>query len=156
MRLTDFVVREALVPRITANTKEEVIREMVRSLCSTGRVPAKDENGIVEAILKRESLATTGIGRGVAIPHARYENLSQLIAAIGLAPQGIPFDSNDNEPVHVVWMLLYSPDKPGEHLRALERVSTLLRQDKFRTELMNCTSADEMWQKLATEDAVKA
>lgn len=155
IRITDFVVKEAINPGVTANTKEAVIRELVSSLKTTGKVTETDEENIVKAIMRREQLGSTGIGRGVAIPHAKHESVGKLIGTIGLAPAGIPFESLDNDPVNIFVMLLYAPERPGEHLRALEAVSRLLRDEKFCQSLLKCTTRDEIWNLLCAADGVK-
>lgn len=155
IRITDFVVKEAIISRVVATSKETVIRELVASLKTTGKVTESDEENIVKAIMRREQLGSTGIGRGVAIPHAKHESVGRLIGTIGLAPAGIPFESLDNDPVNIFVMLLYAPERPGEHLRALEAVSRLLRDEKFCQSLLKCTSSDEIWQLLCQADGVK-
>ena len=155
IRITDFVVREAIVPAIKAMAKEPVIHELVASLKTTGKVTQSDEENIVKAIMRREQLGSTGIGRGVAIPHAKHESVGRLIGTIGLAPGGIPFESLDNDPVSIFVMLLYAPERPGEHLRALEAVSRLLRDEKFCQALLKCTTSDQIWQLLCEADGVR-
>lgn len=154
IRITDFVIREAIVPRIEAGTKEAVIRELVASLKASSKVADGDEENIIKAILRREQLGSTGIGRGVAIPHAKHESVGKLIGTVGLAPAGIPFESLDNDPVNIFVMLLYAPERPGEHLRALEAVSRLLRDEKFCQSLLKCTTRDEIWQLLLEADGI--
>src|SRR3989441_7606639 len=120
MRMSDFVVREAIIPELAANTKEGVIREMVASLRSAGFFKGGDPEDIVKAILKRELLGSTGIGRSVAIPHTKHPSVDRLIGTVAVSRAGVPFDALDGEPVHV-FVLLNSPqDRPGDHLRALE------------------------------------
>ncbi len=131
MRMSDFVVREAVIPKLTATTKEGVIREMVESLRASGHVKAGDQEHLIKAIMKREQLGSTGIGRGVAIPHTKHESADRLIGTVAVSPQGVPFESLDNEPVHVFILLISPQDRPGEHLRALERVTRNLRDDTF-------------------------
>lgn len=155
IRITDFVVKEAIIPGVKATTKEAVVRELVSSLKTTGKVTEADEENIVKAIMRREQLGSTGIGRGVAIPHAKHESVGKLIGSIGLAPAGIPFESLDNDPVNIFVMLLYAPERPGEHLRALEAVSRLLRDEKFCQSLLKCTTRDEIWRLLSEADGVK-
>ena len=155
IRITDFVVKEAINPGVKATTKEAVVRELVSSLKTTGKVTEADEENIVKAIMRREQLGSTGIGRGVAIPHAKHESVGKLIGSIGLAPAGIPFESLDNDPVNIFVMLLYAPERPGEHLRALEAVSRLLRDEKFCQSLLKCTTRDEIWRLLSEADGVK-
>lgn len=155
IRITDFVVKEAINPGVKATTKEAVVRELVSSLKTTGKVTEADEENIVKAIMRREQLGSTGIGRGVAIPHAKHESVGKLIGSIGIAPAGIPFESLDNDPVNIFVMLLYAPERPGEHLRALEAVSRLLRDEKFCQSLLKCTTRDEIWHLLCEADGVK-
>ncbi|MFT3882338.1 MAG: PTS sugar transporter subunit IIA [Gemmatales bacterium] len=155
IRITDFVVKEAINPGVKATTKEAVVRELVSSLKTTGKVTEADEENIVKAIMRREQLGSTGIGRGVAIPHAKHESVGKLIGTIGIAPAGIPFESLDNDPVNIFVMLLYAPERPGEHLRALEAVSRLLRDEKFCQSLLKCTTREEIWQLLCEADGVK-
>jgi len=155
IRITDFVVKEAIIPGVKATTKEAVVRELVSSLKTTGKVTEADEENIVKAIMRREQLGSTGIGRGVAIPHAKHESVGKLIGSIGIAPAGIPFESLDNDPVNIFVMLLYAPERPGEHLRALEAVSRLLRDEKFCQSLLKCTTREEIWHLLCEADGVK-
>jgi mannitol/fructose-specific phosphotransferase system IIA component (Ntr-type) len=131
MRMSDFVVRDAVIPGLTAATKEGVIREMVDSLRAAGQVPAADQEDIVRAILKRELLGSTGIGRGVAIPHTKHQGVERLVGTVAVAPRGVPFESLDGEPVFVFVLLISPQDRPGDHLRALENVSRRLREDGF-------------------------
>src|SRR4051812_45393636 len=103
IRITDFVIREAILPSVTAQTKEGIITELVTSLKAAGKVAEADEANIVKAIMRREQLGSTGIGRGVAIPHAKHESVGRLIGTVALAPQGIPFESLDDKPVNVIF-----------------------------------------------------
>jgi mannitol/fructose-specific phosphotransferase system IIA component (Ntr-type) len=155
IRITDFVVKEAINPGVKATSKEAVVRELVSSLKTTGKVIESDEENIIKAIMRREQLGSTGIGRGVAIPHAKHESVGKLIGTIGLAPAGIPFESLDNDPVNIFVLLLYAPERPGEHLRALEAVSRLLRDEKFCQSLLKCTTREEIWHLLCEADGVK-
>src|SRR5207302_10092122 len=131
MRMTDFVVREAIVPELTATTKEGVIREMVNSLGSAGQLKVPETEDIVRAVLKRGLLGSTGIGRGVAIPHTKHTSVEKLVGTVALSPGGVAFESLDGEPVHVFVLLISPQDRPGDHLRALEHVSRRLRDDGF-------------------------
>ena len=155
IRITDFVVKEAINPGVKATSKEAVVRELVSSLKTTGKVTEADEENIIKAIMRREQLGSTGIGRGVAIPHAKHESVGKLIGTIGLAPAGIPFESLDNDPVNIFVLLLYAPERPGEHLCALEAVSRLLRDEKFCQSLLKCTTREEIWHLLCEADGVK-
>ena len=144
MRLSEFVVREAILPQLDAATKEGVIRELVASLRAAGQFPSADPDDIVRAILKREELGSTGIGRGVAIPHTKHNSVERLIGTVALSNKGIAFDSLDGEPVHVFVLLISPQDRPGDHLRALENVSRSLRDDNFVRALRAATTREEI------------
>lgn len=131
MKLCDFVVADAILPELAANAKESAIKSMVASLKDAGGIRAEDEEGIVAAIMKREELGSTGIGNGVAVPHTKHASVTKLIATVALASGGVDFASLDGEPVHILFLLVSPPDKPGDHLRALESISRHLRNQNF-------------------------
>ena len=152
MRMSDFVVRDAIQPDVAASSKEGVIREMVESLRAAGYFKGGDPEDIVRAILKRELLGSTGIGRGVAIPHTKHNSVDRLIGTVALARAGIPFDSLDGEPVHILVLLVSPQDRPGDHLRALENVSRCLRDDGFVRCLRQATNRETIWGLLQEAD----
>ena len=145
MRMSQFVVKEAIRPALAETTRDGVIRDLVGSLEAAGRVLKSDLADVVEAVLRRERLGTTGIGRGIAIPHSRHAAVQQLVATVGLSKPGVPFDSLDGEPVHVFFLLISPQDQPANHLRALEHVVGALRDDAFVQKLRACTTQDEVW-----------
>ena len=145
MRMSDFVVRDAIVPALTATTKEGVIREIVESLRSAGPFKNADVDDVVRAILKREMLGSTGIGRGVAIPHTKHVSVERLLGTVAVSKVGVPFDSLDGEPVFVFVLLISPQDRPGDHLRALENVSRGLRDDGFVQALRTAETRDAIW-----------
>jgi mannitol/fructose-specific phosphotransferase system IIA component (Ntr-type) len=144
MRMSDFVVRDAIIPQLAATTKEGVIREMVESLRAAGQFRGADPEDVVRAILKREFLGSTGIGRGVAIPHTKHGSAERLAGTIALSREGVGFESLDGEPVHVFVLLISPQDRPGDHLRALENVSRCLRDDTFVRGLRNAKTREEI------------
>jgi len=152
MRMVDFVVRDAIIPKLTANTKEGVIREMVESLRHACHFQNTEPEDVVKAVLKREQIASTGIGRGVAIPHAKHDCADHLICTVALSPQGVKFDSLDGEPVHIFVLLISPTDKPGDHLRALEKVSRGLRDDNLVKQLRQATTSEKIWDILGQAD----
>jgi nitrogen PTS system EIIA component len=131
MRLSEFVVRDAILPQLTATDKEAVIREMVTSLRTAGQFPSADIEDIIRAILRREELGSTGIGRGVAIPHTKHASVEKLVGTVAISPMGVSFRSLDGEPVHIFVLLISPQERPGDHLRALENVSSCLRDEAF-------------------------
>ena len=152
MRMTDFVVRDAIIPELTAINKEAAIREMVGSLGNVGFFKPGDNEEVIKAILKRELLGSTGIGRSVAIPHTKHQCVERLIGTVALSRPGVSFDSLDGEPVHVFVLLVSPQDRPGDHLRALENVSRVLRDDAFVRSLRQAKTREEIWALLTDQD----
>jgi nitrogen PTS system EIIA component len=149
MAMSDFVVREAIIPALAATTKEAVVREIVESLRSTGYVSGDVADDIVRAILKREQLGSTGIGRGIAIPHTKHASVDRLTGTVALSKGGVAFDSIDGEPVYVFVLLVSPQDRPGDHLRALENVVRTMRDDAFVKALRQCEDKDAVWKLLS-------
>jgi PTS system fructose-specific IIA component/PTS system nitrogen regulatory IIA component len=143
--MKSFLVRDALVPSLAATTKDGAIRELVTALQAAGYFKANEVEPVVAEILRREALGSTGIGRGVAIPHSRYEGLPRLVGALGLSRAGIPFESIDGQDVRMVFLLVSRPDQPGPHLHALETIVRISESDEFIARLMACTTRDEIW-----------
>ncbi|HEX8202831.1 MAG TPA: PTS sugar transporter subunit IIA, partial [Isosphaeraceae bacterium] len=131
MKLSDFVVPEAILTDLQATGKEEAIREIVRSLHEAGRVSAADMEGVARAILNREELGSTGIGQGVAVPHTRHASVSRLVGTVALSRRGVDFTALDGEPVDIIFLLISPPNQPGDHLRALENISRHLKDERF-------------------------
>lgn len=155
MKFVDFINREAIRTNVAAASKEEVIRTMATSLKEAGKIGDDQYEGIVEAILKREELGSTGIGRGVAVPHTKHPSVSELVGTVAVSEEGVEFDSLDGEKVHLLFLLVSPPDRPGDHLRALENISRQLRDDTFCSFLKQTKEADDVWQLLEEADADK-
>lgn len=148
MRMSHFVVRDAIIPSLTATTRDAAIREMVESLRAAGQLRDADVEDIIRAILRREQLGTTGIGHNIAIPHSRHASVGQLMGTLAVSASGVPFDSIDGEPVHVLVLLISPPDRPGDHLRALENVVHTMRDEALVRSLRAAKSRDEIWRLL--------
>lgn len=132
MKLSDIMVLDAIVPELKGTTREEVITELVNSLADSGAIAKRNCKEITEAILSREAQATTGIGKGVALPHAKLKSVKKPIGTIGRSSGGIEFKSLDSQPVYSVILLLSSPDGPDEHLQAMEAIFKHVQRDMFR------------------------
>jgi nitrogen PTS system EIIA component len=152
MKFADFVSRQAVTADLSADTKESVIREMVQSLLEVGKVQPQEFESIIKAILKREELGSTGIGRGVAVPHTKHPSVDRLVGAVAVSAEGVDFNSLDGEKVHLFFMLISPPDRPGDHLRALENVSRQLRDDTFCKFLKQAKNSEEILQLLDEAD----
>ncbi|HEV3386312.1 MAG TPA: PTS sugar transporter subunit IIA [Gemmata sp.] len=164
MRLTNFLVRDAIIPNLTATAagvdpndssatsgvKQHVISEMVVSLRAAGYFRDDDLTDIVRAVMRREQLGTTGIGHGIAIPHSRHPSVDRLIGTLAIARDGLPFESLDGEPVFVFVLLVSPQERPGDHLRALEAVVRTMRDEEFVRRLRTCKTREEVWTLLET------
>ncbi|MDR0327417.1 MAG: PTS sugar transporter subunit IIA, partial [Planctomycetaceae bacterium] len=131
MKFADFVLSKAVKAEIKATDKQGVIREMVRSILDAGGMKKEDFDGIVKAIIKREELGSTGIGRGIAVPHTKHSSVERLVGCVAVSADGIDFDSLDCEKVQLFFLLISPLDCPGDHLRALEHITRQLKDDTF-------------------------
>jgi len=152
MKFADFISPVAIRADLAADDKEGVIREMVQALLDAGRIEASEFESIVKAILNREELGSTGIGRGVAVPHTKHGSVDQLVGTVGVSRAGVDFDSLDGEKVFVLFLLVSPLDRPGDHLRALENISRQLRDDRFCRFLKQSKTAEEIRQLLDEAD----
>ncbi len=132
MKLSDIMVDEAIVPELKAHTRDEAIIELVEALASSGAIVAKSVQQVTKAIMSREKQATTGIGKGVALPHAKLKGIKKPIGTIGRSDEGIDFAALDSKPVYSVILLLSDPDNPDEHLQAMETIFKHVQRDIFR------------------------
>lgn len=152
MKFSDFVSVTAIKADLGAFEKPGVIRELVESLAAAGAVKAAEVEGIVAAIMKREELGSTGIGRGVAVPHTKHASVEKLVGTVGVSSEGIDFNSLDGDKVQLFFLLISPPDRPGDHLRALENISRQLRDDTFCRFLKQAKSAHDIQQLLEEAD----
>ena len=153
MKFSDFVTLDAIRSHVDATSKEGVVREMVKALVDADRIEANEMEGIVKAIMKREELGSTGIGRGVAVPHTKHPSVNRLVGTVAVSPEGIDFDSLDGDPVHLFFLLVSPPDRPGDHLRALENISRQLRDETFCKYLKASKSPEDIQQLLEEADS---
>ena len=148
MKFVEFISRDAIRTSLDVDAKEEAIRAMAGALLDSGKVPEDQFESIVDAILKREELGSTGIGRGVAVPHTKHPSVSELVGTVAVSEDGVDFDSLDGEKVHLLFLLISPPDRPGDHLRALENISRQLRDDTFCRFLKQSKEPEDIWQLL--------
>lgn len=153
MKFIDFIQRDAIVTNLESSTKEDAVREMVKALSEADGVPASEVENIVAAILRREELGTTGIGKSIAIPHTKAMCVRKLVGVVALAPKGVEFDAIDDEVVKLFFLIVSPPDTPGVHLRALEHVTCNLKKGSFAADLMAAGSVDEVLDILGAADS---
>ena len=152
MKFEDFMCEKAIRVELQATDKPSVIQELVVALVDSGQVKEDDQAGIIEAIMKREELGSTGIGRGVAVPHTKHPSVDNLIGTVGVSAEGVEFESLDGESVQLFFLLISPPDRPGDHLRALENISRQLRDDTFCRFLKQSKTATDITQLLEEAD----
>lgn len=154
MNIMSFLDEKAVTAdlKVHSQNKEDIIGELVSLLVNAGTIKDKDVSRLIQILLKRESLGSTGIGQGVAIPHGKYDGVKDLVAAFGVCKDGVPFDSLDGEPVHLFFLLIAPEDSAGPHLKALARISRLLKDKHFRDCLRNAKDEKSLVRIIREED----
>jgi len=155
MKIMDFLSKKAVVTDLKSNKKEDILRELVDVLVTAGEIEKRYRNKLIEALMARETLGSTAIGQGVGIPHAKSDCVKKLVAAFGLSRKGVNFDSLDGEPVYIFFLLLAPADSAGPHLKALARVSRLLKDKYFRDSLRQCQDDKTVIKIITQEDERK-
>ena len=150
MQLVDVLKENMIFLNFEANNKEEAIEKFINSLEKTGTI--KEPNALKDALLEREKLGTTGIGQGIAMPHARSSAIKDLTVAFFRSEKGIDFKSMDSEPVHLVFLLLAPVTAGGPYLKLLAKISRLLRGDDFRNALMEAKDVSSVLQIIQDND----
>ena len=156
MKVADFLSKKAIVMDIKSVKKEEVIKELVDALITAGDIEKRCRNKLIEALMTRESLGSTAIGQGIAIPHAKSDCVEKLVAAFGVSKKGVDFDSLDGEPAYLFFLLVAPQDSAGPHLKALARISRLLKDKYFRDSLRACEDEKVLVRTITQEDEKKA
>ncbi len=152
MKFSDFISQKSIRSELASTDKEAVIAELVDALLEAGDIKADDRDDIIKAIMKREELGSTGIGRGIAVPHTKHPSVKKLVGTVGVSVDGIDFDSLDGEKVQLFFLLVSPPDRPGDHLRALENISRQLRDDTFCRFLKQSKTVEDIVQLLEEAD----
>jgi nitrogen PTS system EIIA component len=150
MKLLDFLDPSAITLDLKSPAKKEALSELCQLLKSSDKIA--DADAVVDALLAREKLGSTGIGQGVAIPHSKATSTQKTVAALGVSRRGVNFESLDGEPVHVIFMLLSPSSANGEHLKALSRISSLLKDRAFRQTLKNAKTVEEVLSTIREQD----
>ena len=149
----DFLSKKAIITDLKSSKKDEVIRELVEALGNVGEIEKRNRNKLVEALIARESLGSTAIGQGIAIPHAKCDCVDKLVAAFGLSKKGVDFDSLDGELAYIFFLLVAPQDSAGPHLKALARISRLLKDKYFRESLRTAKDKKDILELVSREDA---
>ena len=151
MLLTDLLTIDRIRIPLKGSTKDDVLRELVQVITHNDDVQEPEE--VLRAVREREAVLSTGIGNGVAIPHGKSALVPDLVMAAGRTAGPVEFDSLDGEPVRLLFMLIGPETAAGPHIKALSRISRLIRKDSVRESLINATSAEEFYQRLKEAEA---
>lgn len=152
MRIGDFLCSKAVSSDLRSTTKKEVIEELVGLLIDAGAVEKKHRNKVLEVLMAREALGSTAIGQGIAIPHGKCDCVKKLVGCLGISKSGINFDSLDGEPAYIFFLLLAPIDSAGPHLKALARISRLLKDKYIRDGLKSVKDEKSVLQIIQQED----
>ncbi len=150
MKISEILHKDLLIPQLQSKNKKGVLEELAGVLVNQGKL--LDLEQVVEVLLDREKLGSTGIGEGIAIPHGKIKGLEQVVASFGRSREGIDFESIDQKPTHLFFLLVAPENSAGVHLKALARISRLLKDSNFRRRLMEAETADELFQIISEED----
>jgi mannitol/fructose-specific phosphotransferase system IIA component (Ntr-type) len=141
-KLADLIVKERIV-ELKGTSKDEVLKEMVEALAKAPEVA--DKEAFYRAILDRETILSTGIGLGIAVPHAKISTVKGIVAALGKTKKGISYGALDDQPVHIVVMIGASDSQQSDYIRALARVTLLLKNEKIRQAIVGAETTDAVY-----------
>jgi len=150
MNLTDLLSAEVIKIPLASKEKYQIIEEMVDLLHKAGRIENRDV--VLNAVFARERVMSTGMGDGIAIPHAKTDGVKELVVAFGISHQDVDFQAIDGKPVRMFFLLVGPTDQTGPHLKTLSRISRLMHRKEFRDSLRICFNAEEVLQAIADEE----
>jgi len=150
MKVTDIFRKEYIVEGLKSKSKRDVLAELSGVFLRDDVKYSHEE--MVNTLLEREKLGSTGIGDGVAIPHGKLANLEELIVSFGRSREGVEFDAMDGRPAHIFFLLMAPEDTTGKHLKALAKISKMLKDSAFRKKLLEAKSKDELYTIITDKD----
>jgi len=153
MTITDLVAPEAILPALKVNSKKQALQELA---AKASELTGQNERAVFEVLLQREKLGTTAVGYGVAIPHGKLPKLNRLFGLFARLDRPIDFESLDNQPVDLIFLLLAPEGAGADHLKALARVARLLRDPDVMEKLRNSRDAEAIYSVLALTPASAA
>ncbi len=149
-QIQDLLERDLIIEELQATDKTGVIREFAGLLASRGKV--RDADDIIRIVLDRESHGSTGIGDGIAIPHAKSRAIRETVVVFGRSREGVDFQTLDGKPAYLFFLLISPEDRPGEHLKALARISRIMRNGALREKLRTSRDREEIRRLISDED----
>ena len=150
MKITDFLSVQSVIPALAGREKKMVLQEMADWLASNHK--SLDRNKVLEILLEREKISTTAIGEGVAIPHGKLAGVERVLGVFARSPDGVDFASLDGGRTHLFFVLIAPENAAADHLKALARISRLLKDEAFRHRLMEGKTSQDIFQIIAEED----
>jgi PTS system nitrogen regulatory IIA component len=149
MKLLDILDQDHIKADITSKGKREVLEELSEIVSTREGLDLKE---LVSVLEEREKLGSTGIGNGIAIPHGKLKGLKKLVASFGRSVKGVDFESIDGKPTHLFFLLIAPENTAGIHLKALARISRLLKDKKFRDDLLRAKTSEDIFKIIKEED----
>ena len=149
MKILDVLHKETILPDLKSHDKKGVLEELGAPI---SRFSGVNHENLVRILMERERLGSTGIGGGIGIPHGKLKDLETLVLGFGISKKGINFESMDNRPTHIFFLLVTPENSTGLHLKLLARISRILKNDVFKQRLLNASDADEIISIIQEED----
>ena len=149
MKILDVLQKESIISDLKSQDKKGILEELVAPIARITGVNHKD---LVRVLMDREQLGSTGIGGGIGIPHGKLKQLESLALGFGLSRKGVDFESMDNQPTHIFFLLVTPENSTGLHLKMLARVSRILKHDQFKEKLLSAANTDEILSIIKEED----
>lgn len=150
MKIADLIQPNLIKLELESKKKTDIITEIVEMMVNSGAL--NESKPFLQSVMERESLGTTGIGKGIAIPHGKSDTVARVTVAFARSTKGVDFESLDSKPVHLVFMLAAPLEANNEYLQALTKLSRFLRQESFRNSLMAAKSPEEVIDLLVKEE----
>ena len=149
MKICDVLDRKSILPDLKAQNKKGILEELVVPVAEIAGVSQQD---LTRVLMERERLGSTGIGGGIGIPHGKMKNLESLVLGFGLSRKGVEFESLDGQPTHIFFLLVTPENSTGLHLKLLARISRILKNDPFKSRLLEAVDSDEILGIITEED----
>jgi len=150
MKILDVLPKDAILADLKAQDKKGILEELVEPI---SRLKEVNREELVRVLMERERLGSTGIGSGIGIPHGKLKDLDGLVLGFGLSRKGVDFESMDNRPTHIFFLLVTPENSTGLHLKLLARISKILKHDPFRERLLKAADREEIYAIIKEEDA---
>ena len=151
MRIEDILKKDSIIADLVGTNKEEVLREVTDFLQIQGLI--KNIESLLNTLIEREKLGSTGIGENVAIPHGKSDELSHIVTVFARSLKGVDFEALDQKPVHFVCMVIAPSNSTGQHLKTLARISRIFKSQNFRDCILKLQNADQIYSLLLEEDS---